>query len=97
MYLWYSKPPTISDDELTQEGLTIIDQEHLESDSGRAPGPNAINWKADFPRRSDTAPAELVSETIERQISCNHFSFPKRNWPGRLTATIAGIDWLHSS
>ena len=29
MYLWYSKPPAISDDELTQEGLTIIDQEHL--------------------------------------------------------------------
>ena len=34
MYLWYSRPPTISDDELTQEGLTIIDQEHLRATLG---------------------------------------------------------------
>ena len=36
MYLWYSKAPTISDEELTQEGLTIIDQEHLRATLGES-------------------------------------------------------------
>jgi hypothetical protein len=61
MYLWYSKPPTISDDELTQEGLTIIDQEHLRATLGAplvlmqstgkrtshdGPIPHLLNWLA---------------------------------------------------
>jgi hypothetical protein len=61
MYLWYSKPPTISDDELTQEGLTIIDQEHLRATLGTplvlmqstgkrtshdGPIPHLLNWLA---------------------------------------------------
>jgi hypothetical protein len=61
MYLWYSKPPTISDDELTQEGLTIIDQEHLRATLGESlllmqstgkrtahdgPIPHLLNWLA---------------------------------------------------
>lgn len=59
MFLWYSKPPTISDDELTQEGLTIIDQEHLRATLGASlvlmqstgkrsphdgPIPHLLNW-----------------------------------------------------
>jgi hypothetical protein len=59
MYLWYSKPPTISDDELTEEGLTIIDQEHLRATLGAplvlmestgkktsrdGPIPHLLNW-----------------------------------------------------
>jgi hypothetical protein len=61
MYLWYSKPPAISDDELTQEGLTIIDQEHLRATLGAplvlmqstgkrtshdGPIPHLLNWLA---------------------------------------------------
>ena len=61
MYLWYSKPPAISDDELTQEGLTIIDQEHLRATLGAplvlmqstgkrtshdGPIPHLLNWIA---------------------------------------------------
>jgi hypothetical protein len=59
MYLWYARPPTISDDELTQEGLTIIDQEHLRATLGAplvlmqstgkrvshdGPIPHLLNW-----------------------------------------------------
>jgi hypothetical protein len=59
MYLWYSRPPAISDDELTQEGLTIIDQEHLRATLGMSlvlmqstgkrvshdgPVPHLLNW-----------------------------------------------------
>ncbi|MBV9392315.1 MAG: hypothetical protein JOY96_10525, partial [Verrucomicrobia bacterium] len=33
-YLWYSKEPELSDDELTQEGLIIIDEEHLKAALG---------------------------------------------------------------
>ena len=61
MYLWYSKSPAISDDELTQEGLTIIDQEHLRATLGAplvlmqstgkrtshdGPIPHLLNWLA---------------------------------------------------
>jgi len=61
MYLWYSKLPIISDDELTQEGLTIIDQEHLRATLGAplvlmqstgkrtshdGPIPHLLNWLA---------------------------------------------------
>jgi hypothetical protein len=61
MYLWYSKSPTISDEELTQEGLTIIDQEHLRASLGTplvvmqstgkrashdGPIPHLLNWLA---------------------------------------------------
>jgi hypothetical protein len=61
MYLWYSKAPAISDDELTQEGLTIIDQEHLRATLGASlvlmqstgkrtshdgPIPHLLNWLA---------------------------------------------------
>jgi hypothetical protein len=61
MYLWYSKPPAIGDDELTQEGLTIIDQEHLRATLGAplvlmqstgkrtshdGPIPHLLNWLA---------------------------------------------------
>jgi hypothetical protein len=61
MYLWYSKPPAMSDDELTQEGLTIIDQEHLRATLGAplllmqstgrrtphdGPIPHLLNWLA---------------------------------------------------
>ncbi len=61
MYLWYSKPPTMSDDELTHEGLTIIDQEHLRATLGAplllmqstgkrtphdGPIPHLLNWLA---------------------------------------------------
>ncbi len=61
MYLWYSKPPAISDDELTQEGLIIIDQEHLRATLGEplvlmqptgkrtshdGPIPHLLNWLA---------------------------------------------------
>jgi hypothetical protein len=61
MYLWYSKPPAISDEELTQEGLTIIDQEHLRATLGAhlvlmqstgkrtshdGPIPHLLNWLA---------------------------------------------------
>ncbi len=61
MYLWYSKAPTINDDELTQEGLTIIDQEHLRATLGAplvlmqssgkrishdGPIPHLLNWLA---------------------------------------------------
>jgi hypothetical protein len=59
MYLWYSKPPAIGDDELIQEGLTIIDQEHLRATLGAplvlmestgkktsrdGPIPHLLNW-----------------------------------------------------
>jgi hypothetical protein len=59
MYLWYSKPPTISGEDLAEEGLTIIDQEHLRATLGaslvlmqstgkRAPHdgpiPHLLNW-----------------------------------------------------
>jgi hypothetical protein len=59
MFLWYSEPPTISDDELTQGGLTIIDQEHLRATLGEplvlmqstgkrvshdGPIPHLLNW-----------------------------------------------------
>jgi hypothetical protein len=61
MYLWYSKAPAISDEELTQEGLTIIDQEHLRATLGEpllllqstgkrashdGPIPHLLNWLA---------------------------------------------------
>jgi hypothetical protein len=61
MYLWYSKAPAISDEELTQEGLTIIDQEHLRATLGApllllqstgkrashdGPIPHLLNWLA---------------------------------------------------
>jgi hypothetical protein len=61
MFLWYSKAPTMSDDELTQEGLTIIDQEHLRATLGTplllmestgkrtphdGPIPHLLNWLA---------------------------------------------------
>ena len=61
MYLWYSKSPPMSDDELTREGLTIIDEEHLratlggplllmESTGKRTPHdgpiPHLLNWLA---------------------------------------------------
>lgn len=59
MYLWYSKPPTISGEDLAEEGLIIIDQEHLRATLGaslvlmqstgkRAPHdgpiPHLLNW-----------------------------------------------------
>ena len=96
MYLWYSKPPTMSDDELTQEGLTIIDQEHLRATLGAPLLLMQSTGKRTISRRSDPAPAELVSETIERINPCNRFSFPKRSWRGRPIATIAGTGWRHS-
>jgi hypothetical protein len=61
MYLWYSKAPTISGEELTQEGLIIIDEEHLRATLGAplvlmqstgkrscydGPVPHLLNWLA---------------------------------------------------
>jgi hypothetical protein len=61
MYLWYSKPPAIAGEELTQEGLIIIDEEHLRATLGTplillqstgkrscydGPIPHLLNWLA---------------------------------------------------
>jgi hypothetical protein len=61
MYLWYSKAPTMSDAELREEGLTIIDQAHLRATLGAPlllmestgkqtphdrPIPHLLNWLA---------------------------------------------------
>jgi hypothetical protein len=71
--LWYSKAPTISDEELTQEGLTIIDQEHLRIRRGKVSlsstaliFTSAIRFRWRLPRRNFKEFSSWLRATVYR-------------------------------